>query len=160
MIYSGHEQDIYGLDFAGNGRYIASGSADKSVRLWDVEAGRQILQFNIEEGVTTIAISPDGQYVAAAALSGGIWVWNSLTGYLVQRFKGPGGHTDAVYSIAFSPTGCELVSGSLDKAIKIWELALQRSPPQSNDGKCIRTLEGHKVYIIPVLFYVCMLIQT
>ena len=146
--FSGHEQDIYSLDFAKNGRHIASGSGDKSVRLWDIEAGQQIMQLSIEDGVTTVAISPDGRYVAAGSLDRSVRVWDSASGYLVQRLEGPDGHRDSVYSVAFSPTGRELVSGSLDKTIKMWELTPQRGilpSSQPSGGKCIRTFEGHKV---------------
>ena len=146
--FSGHDQDIYSLDFAKNGRHIASGSGDKSVRLWDIETGQQIMQLSIEDGVTTVAISPDGRYVAAGSLDRSVRVWDSASGYLVQRLEGPDGHRDSVYSVAFSPTGRELVSGSLDKTIKMWELTPQRGilpSSQPSGGKCIRTFEGHKV---------------
>jgi glucose repression regulatory protein TUP1 len=116
--------------------------------LWDIETGAQIMQLSIEDGVTTVAISPDGRFVAAGSLDRSVRVWDSTTGYLVQRLEGPDGHRDSVYSVAFSPTGRELVSGSLDKTIKMWELAPQRSILPSttpNGGKCIRTFEGHKV---------------
>jgi general transcriptional corepressor TUP1 len=162
-VYAGHERDIYALDFAKNGRFIASGSGDKSVRLWDVEAGQLTLQLNTEDGVTAVAISPDGLYVAAASVDRSVWVWDSVSGDLVQRFEGPEGHRNGVYSVAFSPTSHGLVSSDLDGLVKLWEWAPQRSiPPSStpNGGKCIKTFEGHKVYIIPMLFYVCMLIQT
>ena len=106
------------------------------------------MQLSIDDGVTTVAISPDGRFVAAGSLDRSVRVWDSTTGYLVQRLEGPDGHKDCVYSIAFSPTGRELVSGSLDKTIKMWELAPQGSILPSitpNGGKCIRTFEGHKV---------------
>lgn len=147
-IFGGHEQDIYSLDFARNGRHIASGSGDKTVRLWDIDVSQQVLTLSIEDGVTTVAISPDGRYVAAGSLDRSVRVWDSTSGYLVERLEGGEGHKDSVYSVAFSPDGHQLVSGSLDKTIKMWELTPQKgmlpgSGPKG--GKCIRTFEGHKV---------------
>jgi general transcriptional corepressor TUP1 len=147
--FDGHEQDIYSLDFARNGRHIASGSGDKTVRLWDIESNSQTMVLSIEDGVTTVAISPDGRFVAAGSLDKSVRVWDCSSGYLMERLEGPQGHKDSVYSVAFSPNGTELVSGSLDKTIKMWELTPQRGllPTSSGpkDGKCIRTFEGHKV---------------
>ncbi len=148
-IFDGHEQDIYSLDFSRTGRLIASGSGDKTVRLWDIESNQQVMVLSIEDGVTTVAMSPDGRFVAAGSLDKSVRVWDCSSGYLIERLEGPQGHKDSVYSVAFSPSGRELVSGSLDKTIKMWELTPQRGliPSASNgkDGKCIRTFEGHKV---------------
>jgi general transcriptional corepressor TUP1 len=118
------------------------------VRLWDIDVGQQILTLSIEDGVTTVAISPDGRYVAAGSLDRSVRVWDSTSGYLVERLEGVEGHKDSVYSVAFSPDGHQLVSGSLDKTIKMWELTPQKGMlPGSGQkgGKCIRTFEGHKV---------------
>lgn len=147
--FTGHDQDIYSLDFARNGRLIASGSGDRTVRLWDIETNQQVLQLLIDDGVTTVAISPDNRYVAAGSLDKSVRVWDTSTGFLVERLEGEFGHMDSVYSVAFAPNGKDLVSGSLDKTIKMWELA----PPPSRmmtsqgprGGKCIKTFEGHKV---------------
>jgi glucose repression regulatory protein TUP1 len=147
--FTGHEQDIYSLDFARNGRIIASGSGDRSVRLWDLETNKMVLNLSIEDGVTTVAISPDNRFVAAGSLDKSVRVWDANTGALVVRLEGEYGHKDSVYSVAFAPNGDRLVSGSLDKTIKMWELTsppsrgmIQGAPP---GGKCIRTFEGHKV---------------
>ncbi|KAL4766917.1 WD40-repeat-containing domain protein [Aspergillus nidulans var. acristatus] len=151
-IFSGHEQDIYSLDFAGNGRYIASGSGDKTVRLWDIAEGKLVYTLSIEDGVTTVAMSPDGLYVAAGSLDKTVRVWDTTTGYLVERLENPDGHKDSVYSVAFAPNGKELVSGSLDKTIKLWELNLPRQQYNSagKGGKCHRTFEGHKDFVLSV----------
>ncbi|KAK2732680.1 general transcription repressor [Myotisia sp. PD_48] len=152
-IFSGHEQDIYSLDFARSGRYIASGSGDNTVRLWDIVDGKQEMILSIEDGVTTVAISPDGRYVAAGSLDKSVRVWDTTTGYLVERLESPDGHRDSVYSVAFAPNGRDLVSGSLDKTIKMWEL----TPPRGmvpgtgpKGGKCVRTFEGHKDFVLSV----------
>ncbi|CCX11327.1 Similar to Transcriptional repressor rco-1; acc. no. P78706 [Pyronema omphalodes CBS 100304] len=149
--FIGHEQDIYSLDFARNGRHIASGSGDRTVRVWDIESGQNVLTLSIEDGVTTVAISPDGKLVAAGSLDKSVRVWDAHTGYLIERLEGPDGHRDSVYSVAFSPNGRELVSGSLDKTIKMWEL--QRGVPSISGtprGKCIKTFEGHKDFVLSV----------
>ncbi|KAI9714870.1 MAG: general transcription repressor [Bogoriella megaspora] len=149
--FQGHEQDIYSLDFARNGKIIASGSGDRSVRLWDLENNSQALQLSIEDGVTTVALSPDSRYVAAGSLDKSVRVWDTASGFLVERLEGEPGHKDSVYSVAFSPSGRELVSGSLDKTIKMWELSNPRMPGQGpSGGKCIRTFEGHKDFVLSV----------
>lgn len=102
----------------------------------------------IDDGVTTVAISPDNRMVAAGSLDKSVRVWDTTTGFLVERLEGEVGHRDSVYSVAFAPSGRELVSGSLDKTIKMWELnGGPRTQPGGGPrgGKCIRTFEGHRV---------------
>ena len=111
------------------------------------------MTLQIEDGVTTVAISPDGHYVAAGSLDKSVRVWDVTTGNLVERLEGQEGHKDSVYSVAFAPNGRDLVSGSLDKTIKMWELQplrgmLPGAGPRG--GKCIRTFEGHKDFVLSV----------
>ena len=123
--------------------------------------GKQELTLSIEDGVTTVAISPDGRYVAAGSLDRSVRVWDTTTGYLVERLESPDGHQDSVYSVAFAPNGRDLVSGSLDKTIKMWELTPPRgmvpgSGPKG--GKCVRTFEGHKVFL-PLFFLLVIILE-
>ena len=106
------------------------------------------MTLSIEDGVTTVAISPDTKYVAAGSLDKSVRVWDIHQGFLLERLEGPDGHKDSVYSVAFSPNGKDLVSGSLDKTIKMWELASPRGGMQNpgpKAGRCVKTFEGHRV---------------
>lgn len=96
-------------------------------------------------------------------------VWDTKTGALLERFTG---HTDSVYSVAFSPNGRSLVSGALDQNIKIWDLSdatlnYLSSAGSSGDGSslpppppemplvtttCRHTFRGHKDYVLSVAF--------
>ena len=163
-IFNGHEQDIYSLDYSRDSRLIASGSGDRSVRLWNMQTGKLAMELQIEEGVTTVALSPEGRFVAAGSLDRSVRVWDTETGQNIDSLEGPptsgpgkdqtSGHTDSVYSVSFSPSGRELVSGSLDKTIKMWELQPMRGggSGQKQTSKCIRTFEGHSDFVLSVTF--------
>jgi general transcriptional corepressor TUP1 len=75
---------------------------------------------NGDAGVTSVAISPNGQFVAAGSLDTVVRIWDVTTAQLVERLRG---HRDSVYSVAFTPDGKGLVSGSLDKTLKYWDVS-------------------------------------
>lgn len=83
----------------------------------------------VDAGVTSVAISPDGRLVAAGSLDTVVRIWDVATGQLIERLNG---HRDSVYSVAFTPDGKGLVSGSLDKSLKHWDVGpLLRNPVKS-----------------------------
>jgi len=115
-----------------------------------------VLSLAIEDGVTTVAISPDNRFLAAGSLDKSVRVWDLGNGDLLERLEEAGGnpgHKDSVYSVAFSPTSKELVSGSLDRTIRMWELQPQYNGArreQPRGGKCIKVFEGHKDFVLSV----------
>ncbi|KAL1914353.1 uncharacterized protein VTP21DRAFT_8992 [Calcarisporiella thermophila] len=164
QILSGHEQDIYSLDWSRDGQRIVSGSGDRSARLWDAETGQCLHVLTIDDagpkdaGVTSVAISPDGRLVAAGSLDKMVRVWDAQTGYLLDRLEG---HKDSVYSVAFGPDGKSLVSGSLDKTLRLWDLSM-RSNAGSKGGAaggggavCRQILTGHKDFVLSVAISPC-----
>lgn len=99
-----------------------------------------------DAGVTSVAISPDGRFVAAGSLDTVVRLWDVATGNLLERLRG---HKDSVYSIAFTPDGKGLVSGSLDKTLKYWDLNLNARGGEKY-ARCIFDFLGHKDYVLSV----------
>lgn len=128
---------------------IASGAGDRTVRLWNVENGINVVTIDMRDVVTGVAISPDCQLVAAGSLENTISLWN-IRGDPIGRLQDSRGHEDLVHSIAFSPGGKLLVSGSLDRTVKMWGIDSWRSSAHCfKEGletvRCLVTFEGHKV---------------
>jgi glucose repression regulatory protein TUP1 len=147
---TGHEQDIYSLDFSRDGRIIVSGSGDRTARIWDMAEGvcLHVLRVNDmdqkDPGVTSVAISPDGRLVAAGSLDKMVRVWDTQSGQMLERFEG---HKDSVYSVAFMADGKSVVSGSLDKTLRLWQLNTDSRGYGNERGKgpCKQVFTGHKV---------------
>ena len=66
-----------------------------------------------------MCLSPDERFVAAGFMDAMVRVWNVLTGQLMVYFNG---HNDSVYSVAFTPDCTGIISGSLDKTLKYWDV--------------------------------------
>ncbi|KAF7893678.1 uncharacterized protein EAF02_001216 [Botrytis sinoallii] len=132
---TGYSDSIIAIAFSPDSKQIASGSDDKTIKLWDAITGnlRKIFTGH-SHWVTAIAFSPDGQsdWVTAIAFSSGgkriasgsfhgiIKLWDAITGDLEKIITG---HSHCVTAIAFSPGGKQIVSGSDDKTIKLWNIA-------------------------------------
>jgi WD40 repeat protein len=122
-----------------DGEFLASGSEDNSVRLWEVATGNEIRRFQgHESSILSIAFSPDGRTLASASNS--VRLWEVATGNEIRRFQEP---ESSFESVAFSPDGKSLASGSDDKSVRLWEVAT---------GNEIRRFQGHENPISGVAF--------
>lgn len=139
----GHSSDVNSVAFSPDGKTLASGSDDKTIKLWNLASGQEIQTLEgHSDWIWTVALSPDGKTLASGSADKTIKLWNIQTRKLIRTLQG---HTDGVSSVAFSPDGKILVSGgaSKDKTIKLWNL---------ETGKLIRTLEGHSDGVSSIAF--------
>ncbi|PKY04101.1 NACHT and WD40 domain protein [Aspergillus campestris IBT 28561] len=103
--------------FSADGRLLASGPCNGTSQLWDPVTGALQQTFMIDRD-QPVAFSPDGRMLAFGS-SGTVQLWDPATGALQQTLEG---HSSIVISVAFSPNGWLLASGSSDKTVRLWDL--------------------------------------
>ncbi|PHH53425.1 Vegetative incompatibility protein HET-E-1 [Ceratocystis fimbriata CBS 114723] len=137
----GHAGEVASVTFSNDGQRLASGSCDKTVKIWDATSGAclQTLQGHADE-VTSVAFSDDGQRLASGSLDKTVKIWDATSGACLQTLEG---HAEEVASVTFSNDGQRLALGSYDQTVKIWD---------ATSGACLQTLEGHDYWVTSVTF--------
>ncbi|XP_065495360.1 transcription initiation factor TFIID subunit 5 isoform X2 [Caloenas nicobarica] len=137
-IFAGHLADVTCTRFHPNSNYIATGSADRTVRLWDVLNGNCVRIFTGHKGpIHSLAFSPNGRFLATGATDGRVLLWDIGHGLMVGELKG---HTDTVYALRFSRDGEILASGSMDNTVRLWDAVKAFEDLETDD---FTTATGH-----------------
>ena len=144
----GHEGAVLDVCFSPDGRYLASGAGDSTLRLWDLSTETPL---HVCEGhkdhVLFVAFSPDSKIVASGGLDKVIYLWDSETGKQIGRpLKG---HSKFVTSIAWQPMISQteetllLASSSKDMSCRIWD---------AKSSSCLMIMTGHTASVTKVLW--------
>lgn len=132
---------LYAVAISPDGRKVAFGGGDTSVRVWDIAAGRELRRLDGHGGrVWAIAFAPDGRRLASAGFDNVIRLWDLGTGREVRRFAG---HSDYVRSLSFSRDGRRLLSSGDDRMVRLWNV---------DTGQEIASFPGHDHFVWSVAF--------
>ena len=137
----GHSQAVTSIAFSPDGATLASGSEDKTIEMWKLDAGKRWYTLTgHSDWVTCVAFSPDGATLASGGRDKTIQIWDLNKGKWWYALRG---HEDRVYAVAFSRDGQVLASGSRDKTVQLWNL---------NKGRPMSVLTGHAGGVEAVAF--------
>lgn len=126
----GHRGGIGRIAWSPDGKWLASPSQDRTVRIWDCDLAQVVRTLDLDGQVSSLAWSPCGQRIALASENRDVLIWNTASGSSVDYLRG---HLGYVRCIAWSADG-RIASGSNDKTIRVWDTRNQRSD---------LVLEGH-----------------
>ncbi|MEK7866003.1 MAG: protein kinase [Planctomycetota bacterium] len=137
----GHEARICSVAFRRDGMALATGSWDRTARVWSVPGGEDLLSLQGHRDVVrAVAFSPENDLLATASWDGTARIWFAGDGSLLQILDE---HTDFVFSVAFSPDGKRLVTAAWDRAAGVWSV---------EDGRLLAMLRGHTRSLIAADF--------
>jgi WD40 repeat protein len=138
----GHADSVVSVAFAPDGCRVASGSFDRTVRVWNVATRREICTCRGHlTRVRCVAFPPrSGEVLASGDQAGTVALWDATTGKRLELLEG---HTDAVTCVVFSPDGRRLASASVDGTVRLWN---------RDDVRDERIFRGHGAPVRSVAF--------
>jgi WD40 repeat protein len=137
LSFQGHAAMVDAVAFAPDGKTLASGSWDKTIKFWDTATGKELATLRgHNRRVWSLAFSPDGKLLASGSADGIVKLWDVATGQERTTLRG-------FAWVAFSPDGQILAVGDFDGRVTLWDVAA---------GKQRAVLEGHSNYVAAMAF--------
>ena len=134
-VLKGHTKPIFSVAFSPDGNRLVSGSYDKSVKIWDVNAGRLLQTLGGHtDAVYSVVYNSPGNILATCGKDRTIRIWDAKTGRRIRTLLSDG----EVTSIAFDPIRNQIASAGEKGVITIWDI---------DSGKKKFVLRGHKDWI-------------
>ncbi len=139
----GHKGNVLSVALSPDGKTVASGSKDKTIKLWEVSSGDLLQTLRAHRGtVQALAFSPDGTFLASGSEDNTVKLWNIEEGKVKETLKEPPEsfltnlieilkgeqknllilEDHKVFSVAFSPNGERLAAGNWNRNIMLWEV--------------------------------------
>jgi WD40 repeat protein len=135
-----HDSGVKSIAFSQDGRYLSSGSANGTVRVFSPVTGEEFFNLKLtSDGIHSLAFEPASNRLVAAGGSD-VFVLDPITGESVRKIAG---HSATVNAVAWSSDGKRLASGSGDKTARIWN---------ADSGQLLHTLTGHTESVRSVAF--------
>jgi WD40 repeat protein/energy-coupling factor transporter ATP-binding protein EcfA2 len=134
-----HGDRVTDLEFSPDGDRLATTANDGTIKIWDVKTRALLLRltktFSSQKDRvdfdTVLAFSPDGTKLASAGGEGVIQIWNAETGDPLYEWKA---HNGAISGILFIQNGLSLITSSLDKTTRIWDMKTKREKSSFPNG--------------------------
>jgi WD40 repeat protein len=120
VVQTGHYAPVTAVCYSVDGKFIATGSDDKIVKLWRRTDGREIRTFqgNIS-GISRVEINRQGTEILSVSDNGTLTVWDINTGKILRQMKPD---EDRFTCASFSPDGTKVITGSRKSFISLWDI--------------------------------------
>ncbi len=149
VYFEGHTDRLWDVAVSPDGGWVASGSHDGTLRLWNLQSGEGKVLLDVSpQAVRSVAFSPDGELLAVGLAKGdsqrpdyGVRLIERATGREVGRLVG---HGEVVADVAFSPDGERLLSASSDNVLILWDVVAKAE---------IDRLLGHTDSVVALAFH-------
>ncbi len=143
VTQSGHSDTVWACSFSPDGRFLASGSIDGTIKLWDVKTGKELKTFyGNSESILSLSFSPDGNILAGGSSYGAITLWSVTDGTVIREIKKP---DTVVECLSFSYDGKLLALGGHKRGdINILDV---------ETGKEVFTITGHSRAVLSLTFF-------
>jgi len=136
-----HKDQVSSVEFSPDGRWLASGSRDQTIMLWNTQDNTVAHIYTGESLVQGIAFARGGQTLASSANDGTLKLWDVPPNQHLHRLAG---HTGTVHCVQYSRDGRKLASSGEDFVIRVWD---------TSTGKLIQQLQGHTGIVASVAFH-------
>jgi WD40 repeat protein len=126
QVLDGHAVRVNAVAIAPDGTWLASGGADRSVRIWDPVTGQGTVLAGHADVVTAVAIAPDSTWLASAGFDGSVRIWDVATGEQRAALTVPtvpGAGAAHMTEVAIAPDGTWLASTEIGGTVRIWDPA-------------------------------------
>ena len=137
----GHAARVTAVAFGLDGRSLASGDENGSIRLWDAQSGESLQRLaGHASAITSLAWSPLSDRLGSASVDGTVRIWDAELGQELQVLRG---HTGETFGVAWDLRGETIFSSGEDGSINQWEV---------KSGRLVRTFAGHQGAVLSIAY--------